>query len=332
MHVNIYTRAGMETWWPGGLYGAPPFALAVPTFLIIAGYAVDMGTAARGLGFRQHMLRLRRLAIPFVIWNAITLAVVNEPRQSNWDILVQLFTGTWHLYFIFVLLQLLFLYALIAPALDRGHVNTVTWAAIAITVAAFAASEILLWSRLAVGASFEIFARQLFPFWIGFFAVGIWWRRRGSIPLRISWKILVAVALAWALLSFDLAMENRTFGFTSRKQLLLGGLPFELLGALTLLVLLEGLDRKRSRTIDVLASCAPFTFGIYLSHVAIMVLLFRGLLETGINTAHWSQVPLLAVAVFLISLVATRFIRSYVGGGETRGRRRARSRATPPRS
>ena len=63
-HVNIYTRAGVETWWPGGFYSVPVLSLAVPSFLVIAGYAVDMGT---GHTSRSAILaRVRRLVIPFL--------------------------------------------------------------------------------------------------------------------------------------------------------------------------------------------------------------------------------------------------------------------------
>lgn len=307
-HVDIYTRAGVETWWPGGFYSVPVLSLAVPSFFVIAGYAVDMGT---GHTSRSAILaRVRRLVIPFLAWNVITLLVFAEPGQSTGSIVFQILTGTWHLYFIFALLQLLVLHALLVPAIDSGRLRMVVVIAIALTIASYAASEAIVWLNGADNGSAEVLYRKLFPFWTGFFAVGVWWRRRGSRNLSAMGWIVTAlvIAAAFAIYIVDLELEVNSFGFTPRKQLLFGGLAFQLLGSATMLVLIEKVDG--SAFVRALAPWGRDSYGIYLVHISVMLLLYRLLLATEWFTISWYQVPLLTVSTYLVSLAFVRAVRA----------------------
>jgi len=307
-HVNIYTRAGVDTWWPGGFYAVPVLSLAVPSFFIIAGYAVAMGT---GSGSKGAMLaRVRRLVIPFLAWSVITFLVMAEPGLSVRDSLLRILTGTWHLYFVFALLQLLVLHALLVPALDAGKLRSIVIVAVALTVVSYAVSEGILWSSGADNGTVEALLRKLFPLWAGFFALGIWWRRRGSRGFDMTAGILIAVVVtaAFAAYIIDLKLEDMAFGFTPRKQLLLGGLAFQLLGASVVLMMIEKLDGHPA--VDMLARWGRDTYGIYLVHISVMLLLFRLVVSAGWLTVHWSEVPLLTAATFLISLALVRVIRA----------------------
>ena len=301
-HVNIYTRAGVETWWPGGFYAVPVLSLAVPSFFIIAGYAVEMGTGTPSR--TANFSRARRLVIPFLVWNVITLLVFAEPGLSPRDVVFQVLTGTWHLYFVFALLQLLFLHALL-PARTR----LVVIIGVMLTIASYAVSEGLLWLNGADNGSVEVLLRKLFTFWAGFFALGAWWRLRGPRSIDRTGKILIGLVIAAAFAAYitDLKLEDKAFGFTPRKQLLFGGLAFQLFGASALLVIIEKLDSNR--VIGVLAKWGRDTYGIYLVHISVMLLLYR-LISASWQTVHWSQVPLLTAATFLISLGFVRIIRA----------------------
>ncbi|HZJ01764.1 MAG TPA: acyltransferase [Gemmatimonadaceae bacterium] len=310
VHVNIYTRAGVETWWPGGFFSVPVFSLAVPSFFVIAGYAVDLAAAGRVSSFRDSVPRLRRLVIPFLAWNLITLLVFAEPGQSAKQVVFQLLTGTWHLYFIFALLQLLAIHALLLPALDAGKTRQALIAALGLTIAAFAISELFIWIQEPDNGTVEALVRRFFVFWAGFFALGVWWRRRRTIRLDPA-LVSIALVAAFALYIIDLKLEVSAFGSTPRKQLLFGGLPFQLLGAVSLLALLEHLDatHRARRFIDTLAPWGRDTYGVYLAHITVLLLLFRFLLWSGWLTMHWIQVPLLTAATYLISLALVRGVR-----------------------
>ena len=307
-HVNIYTRAGVETWWPGGFYSVPVLSLAVPSFFIIAGYAVDMGTGHTSRG--AILSRVRRLVIPFLAWNVITLLVLAEPGESVGNKVFQILTGTWHLYFIFALLQLLVLHALLVPAIDSGKLRTVIITAVALTIMSYAASEAILWLSGADNGTVEALHRKIFTFWSGFFAVGVWWRRRASRRLSTLGWIMTALVIgaAFAVYIIDLKLEVSSFAFTPRKQLLFGGLPFQLLASATMLVLIEKLDG--TKFVTVLAPWGRDSYGIYLVHISVMLLLFRFLLSSGWLKISWYQVPVLTVATYLISLAFVRAVRA----------------------
>ena len=80
VHANIYGRAGLETWWPLGVWTVPLYSVAVPSFLVLSGYLSrsadttstnsDGGTA--------------RLAVPFLVSNVATsLALVAVGSRTD---------------------------------------------------------------------------------------------------------------------------------------------------------------------------------------------------------------------------------------------------------
>ena len=267
-HINFYTRAGVETWWPGGYFSVPLLSLAVPTFFAVAGFAIDHSAAENAHSSRMMLKRFPRLLVPFVVWNALTLLAMRSTADTTTDIVVQILTGTWHLYFIFALLQLLLLYALFAPAMNSGKAKVVIAAALGLTCISYAAAEVAL--RL-YGSTNELSdpgLRKLFPFWSGFFAIGMLFRRGYFQFDRRSWIVLaVLLTASFGVYVLDLKFEDSTFEFTPLKQILAGGLPFQALGAITMLAILRKLDR--SRVVTVLGRWGRDTYGIYLSHFPI---------------------------------------------------------------
>jgi fucose 4-O-acetylase-like acetyltransferase len=123
--------------------------------------------------------------------------------------------------------------------------------------------------------------------------------------------VVSGLIIAFALYILDLKLETSAFGYTPRKQLLFGGLPFQLLGAFTMLWLLEKLDleRRARRLIGTLAPWGRDTYGVYLVHICVMLLLFRLLLWTGWVSMRAIQVPPLTAATYLISLAFVRAVR-----------------------
>jgi surface polysaccharide O-acyltransferase-like enzyme len=313
VHVNIHIRAGMETWWPGGFAGAPILALSVPVFFIIAGFIADLGSSSQREAGSALPSRLRRLLIPFLTWNAITLLALSlNAGFVEGSAVLQLLTGTWHLYFIFALVQLLVLHALIQPLLS-SQLTKVVVAGVLATVIAYAVSEAVVWVIQPGDGSFEVHGKKPFIVWTGFFLVGVWWHRHG---IRLTGTrvpvFLMAAGAAYVLYVADLQMENARFGFTPRKQLLLGGLPFQLLGAIGVLACLRWWDQsgRCRRLLLALGRPGRDTFGIYLSHIAVLVLLWRIWDAMGKVSMSWIEVPLFTVATWVVSRVLVRTTRS----------------------
>ena len=107
-HANIYARPDGADWWPGGLFSIPLMSIVVPMFFALSGYFA-VGTAP-GLPLAPAVSQLPRRLIhllpPFFFWNAVTILVLrwngsDEPERD----LIELLSGAWHLYYLFVLIQ-----------------------------------------------------------------------------------------------------------------------------------------------------------------------------------------------------------------------------------
>ena len=172
VHVNIYIRAGIENWWPGGFITAPLFGLTVPAFFMISGYLADRGALAAGQGGARRMRgRFVRLLLPFMAWNAITLAVLVGAAGASTSAaaaLYQVTTGVWHLYFIAALVQLLLLHSLLLGVLGTPRGRWVTIAAVAATTLFYAVSEVLVWTHGVMSDVVEFELRKTFIAWAGF--------------------------------------------------------------------------------------------------------------------------------------------------------------------
>jgi peptidoglycan/LPS O-acetylase OafA/YrhL len=315
-HVNIYIRAGLETWWPGGFGVVPFLALAVPIFFVIAGYVAESGMASRGTSADWLGRRLQRLLPPFFAWNVLTLLVLS--LTGGWpgplQVAEQLTTGTWHLYFIFALAQLLILHAFLRRTLDSPRLSWVLGVAVAGTAAAFATSEALLWTLGADTEGFEAYARKVFLVWAGFYALGVWRCRRGPLIKNSRSAVVLAglILIAYAGYIIDLRLEDHVFSFTPRKQLMLGGLPFQFLGAIVVIESLQHWEQngRMRRLFQAVGRPGVDSFGIYLSHIVVLALLWKGWELAGAVRMSWFEVPLFTVATWLCSFMLVRAMRA----------------------
>lgn len=313
MHVNAYSRAGIDGWWPGGYAFAPLFCLTVPAFLIMAGF-LHAGTDARSREGAWLGTRLRRLLLPMVAWSAVMLALgANAGVRSPTEVLLDLTTGVQHLYYLGVLAQL----TLVGVLLDRGRRS---WAdrrvlvlAAVVSIGTLTLSDAALWTGADALGFTEGWLRRLCLPWAVFFAFGAWLRqRRGSLVLepRALTALTAATVTGWALYVVGFRFEDRIFGFTPRTELLLAGLPFQLAGAWLLLALTGAAARTRAGpAMDRLAAAAPETYGVYLVHFPVLIVCFRLWTATGLSRAHWAEVPVFWAIVWVLSLLLVRAIR-----------------------
>ena len=316
VHVNIYTRAGLEMWWPLGFFGVPLFSIAVPTFMLLAGYFAE-GAGSHGPGGSPR--KVLRLVLPFIVWNLLTLAALAAEglHMGAGSVVLHALTGTWQLYFIFALLQLAVLHRFLR---GRTGDRRVLILAIAASTAIYGLSDLTLWKfQGADDGAFEMLVEKIFLCWTIFFFLGIWLRRHPEAFEVLTRRLpifLLVLAAFYAIYLLELRLEEQRFAYNPRKQILLGGLPFQVLGALLFLALLRSLDRSgRARSpLGWLAFAGTDTYGIYLCHAAVLVGVFAAARTLGLTTARWIETPLLAIATWLLSQGLVRPARRLARG------------------
>lgn len=322
VHVNIYIRAGIENWWPGGFITAPLFGLTVPAFFMISGYLADRGALAAGHeGARRMRSRLVRLLVPFVAWNAITLAVLVGAAGASMSAaatVYQVTTGVWHLYFIAALVQLLLLHSLLLGLLATPRGRWVTIAAVAGTAIFYAISEILVWTHGVMSDVVEFELRKTFIAWCGFYFIGVSWSRHGEtldLPNRALLRLGTYALLAYVLYVLALRLQHHVYHATLRKQMLLSALPVQIAGSIFLLALLRRWETAggAARLFSALASRGRDSYGVYLAHNAVLVALWAAFLRWELGRVHWTNAPLFWVATTLGSVAIVYAVRALPG-------------------
>ena len=261
---------------------SPLIRFVVPMFFIISGYV--MGIHHRNPGYRVDIgsfwqRRFYTLVVPFLAWNVIymlILEVANGQPIADVQTLLSLLTGYMHLYYVFVLLQFLLLYSLLANHIN-GRVLLVCLALAAVSsIAFYALSGSLLWTLGPDEHQFEWRWGKLFFGWAVFFFWGLW---LGYAPAalerlkRYQWWLLLATVVAYVPYVIMTHGQYALFETFARDYFLLAGLPFQFLAATWLLALLYGLDARlrASAFFRRVASWGPYTFGVYVAHVAVLI-------------------------------------------------------------
>jgi peptidoglycan/LPS O-acetylase OafA/YrhL len=320
VHVNIFTRAGLETWWPAGFLFAPFFAVPVPTFFILSGFFVGrFAHNIRRPGILQFLRKkLKILIVPFFVWNFILLLLSGKSLLFPFgSAIYYLLTGVWQLYYVFVLIQLLLLHFLVEPCF-KERPNLFLGLSACVSVLFYVFGEYMLWTRGARSYFVETqLVKTLLP-WIIFFAFGVWLRSRMSFfrwLVERLYGIILVTAIAHALYYWELRLEDNWVGFNPIQQFLLGGLPYRLLAPLLLLVVLFRLENLSSRLMQRvftrLASTSKYTYGIYLSHTAFVIIFSKVLRISGNPWGYWIEPPILFVSVWLSSLVVLRGVGQF---------------------
>lgn len=309
MHANAYLRAGVETWWPGGLVAAPLYGVAVPVFLMISGFLAARRTDAAGI----PMHYLWRLLVPMVSWGLIMLLLGWGGERSWFRTMLDLITGVQHLFYLGVLAQLTLLLAF----LNRiGHERAGLWLAAAVSFGAYVFSDAVLWSRADFSDTLESGLRKFFLPWAVFFFFGA--RKRGTasafIPVtnpRISLLVCATLA-AWSMYAWGFRMQENVLGYSPRTELLLEGLPFQFLAAWCLLAAVTAWQHsgRAARFFEFLAARGSDTYGIYLAHFPLLIALYSAWVAAGFSTAQWPEVPVFWLLAWTGSRLVVRLLRA----------------------
>jgi fucose 4-O-acetylase-like acetyltransferase len=286
----------------------PLFGIPVPLFFVISGffagrYSKKIRRPSLFFFFRK---KLKSLILPFLSWNIILiLLMVEKSRLFSTKSLFFLFTGFWQLYYIFALLQLLIINFYLERFLEGHRLNRFIAAAGFISLAFYGIADLLLWTKGASSGFWEDYLdRLVFP-WGIFFVVGMGLRHR---PTFMNWLLqkkywLIGLSIFFYVAHFlELRLEEAWVGYNPLKQFLLGGLFFQFFFSLLVLVLLYQLENssRLKGLLMRLEALSKDTYGIYLAHTTILIILFLLWDKYVPFATHWIEVPVLWVAIWFV--------------------------------
>jgi surface polysaccharide O-acyltransferase-like enzyme len=302
----------------------PITRIVVPLFFVISGFVLGLHHRDPGYHVDARSFWRRRfstLVIPFFAWNVVYMFILEVAQGqviADLQTLLSLLTGYMHLYYVFVLLQFLLLYSLLGKYVSKRVLLACLLLAAVSSIAFYALSGYLLWTLGPDEHQFEWRWGKLFCGWAVFFFWGLW---LGYAPAalerlkRIQWWLLLASACAFVPYVIMTRGQYVRFESYARDYFLLTGLPFQFLAATWLLALLYGLDARlqASPFFRRLAAWGPYAFGVYVAHVAVLLIvlaLWNALLPplpAGLEVLAIAGLTLLVTVAFIKLCLSRRF-------------------------
>lgn len=270
---------------------------AVPAFVILTGLVLGFRYGDEKLGRAFLLRRARRSVVPWLIWAPVfciaDITWIGGVRPS-WSSVAAFFSGgAGHLYFL-VLVPQLYVLLLAWPA-RRRPLAWVTGLAVALQLAL---TLVRLDAPMPGGLPRALMLDhgfELFPFWIGYFALGVLAGRRlrerrgRGFP---AWPFALAVAPAAALLLWNDVggAANAAYAQGTGAFLRPTLVPF----ALVLCAALLFARPRMSRPVGVLSR---HSLGIYIVHPIFLAALGQALSGTLHHHLPWSILPFLAITI-----------------------------------
>jgi len=279
----------------------------------MSGFSVPFGEKSSSFVLAAWVKRkARQLLLPFGVWSFIMFQVSYD--ESPYGRLSALLTGYNHLWFIAVLLQLL------AIAYFFRRVTGPCWAAWMLAIGSIISGALYIWLEwlLWTGAddgTYHSAAYKTFAPWLVFFALGAWLRQKPSaLRWLLAHKGLLGVALALSFVAFvaEWYLQDPILGTHPHRDFLGAGIAYRALGPLFLLGVIVQVQKngRVPRVIRILASGGRYTYGVYLSHYAIILVYLTAAVRWNPDIPEMpGSVPLLAVSAGLSALVLVRLVK-----------------------
>lgn len=298
---------------------------SVPAFLVLTGVVLAYSYAGRRLGPGFARRRLTRTLLPWVAW-APVLVVFDvltgslSPHAS--DVGAFLVQGAGHLWFLLLVPQLYLLFA----CWPRHH----RWALAAAAIVVQLALCLVRVYAILPGWQSQLmltYAFLLFPFWIGYFAIGMAvgssLRRPGALRRALNvWRVPLAVAAAVATAGTGAALLLLHYPGSPYAATFLDGtgaflnpvLPLLVLSAVTMIAALVPPLLRRSRLLAAgVVSLSEQSLGVYIVHpIPLFFLgtyLFQGRMDGG-GPGAFLWFAALVMATLLSALIAVRLLRA----------------------
>ncbi len=317
VHVNYLTRPGIPEWWPGGFVFAPCYSLTVPLFLAVAGYfARCRDSAGQPLPATMYFGGLaRRLGLPLLVWGSVLVWLgTEEPAESVAALAVQLVSGPWQLYFLFVLLQLHAVHYLIEVRAPRTRTRTLLLWSAALSLAWYAASDLALWRLGGHSHAIGYYGRKFAVMWAVYYGIGVALRANpGAFARlwRLRWLLATLTVASAAAYAWELHQVDAWLGSIPVDQGLIAALPTGVFGTLTVLMAAERAQSSGlgHRVLLLLAAPAPDTYGVYLVHTVVLLPLFAWYQQTSWYRVDGWMAPITGAITILISVALVRAAR-----------------------
>ena len=297
---------------------------AVPAFLVLSGIVLAYRYGGTQLPSGFLIRRARRSLLPFVVWSPVYLLiglfVTHAIPQSSSAIIAWSLAGAGHLWFLLIIPQFYVLY-MFWPR-RRAWIPAVTLAALAVQLALCGWR---LYGTVPAGLGWSLVMDhgfEFFPFWIGYFAVGLWLgtigaTRNGRSPVlgRISLAAIPLAAVPYMLWGTTGA-PHPDYGRGT------GGFLVPLLAPLAVAIcvtcILCGgawMVHRSTRVRTIVATLSTYSLGIYIVHP--FLLNIPGQLLGGVfayTGEPWSVLPevLLVMTTLLMSLLCVRLLAATV--------------------
>ncbi|MGN0230972.1 MAG: acyltransferase [Muribaculaceae bacterium] len=286
----------------------PFINFAVATFIFLSGYLTKIEIDKPIAFWRKRIIRV---LVPYIIWTVVYTFYASGVNLCA--VVSELFTAqnTWHLYYILVYIQ----FVLLTPLLARLAKSRYMW--IGICVSPLWVAVFLYLPNLGIYETFpnqDIIWRVSCFRWFSFYYLGLLLGNgiinRSFSMSRLSWLYAFAIILSMAESYCLYCMGVEKCGNQSKLTSLLSSLIFILMAYTYLRN--DHYPQPRQR---VLLSLGDYSFGIYLSHVMVILLLrkfdFYHFLPYPVNS-----VLVLGIAwavVFLVSKVLPKAVSRAIG-------------------
>ena len=304
---------------------------AVPLFVIISGfvlfYVENLKKSFSCIAF--WLKRFKKLLIPYVIWNLIYLlySTRHDVEKVSSDVPAFLKelghniltgVGTYHLYFVLIMLQLYLLYPIIRPFVKK-YMNISLAVSLAITAYSQAIIYLGVQNKAEVPQTYIPFF-ILFPVWIFFFVFGMYVAKNLEALKEKVFNKSIILGFVW-LLSYVLLIFDTKF----TKTLDLSVKPSVLLYSVLSFLFFYSIALKKVNIQNRFGTLLDFlseqSFLIYLSHVLFLKLIdsysyIAGFGEFWENSRH--QI-LLYIATIIVSsgfayIMSFSSITVFIGG------------------
>lgn len=331
---------GHAFWWSALINQAARFSIGA--FVLITGVALFYAYGERP-GFSTWAFYGRRLhgvILPYVAWSVVyelwTARVEDHWAHLPARLLVDLLSGNamYHLYFVVLLVQFYLLFPLLRTLPRRrwfgGAVAGVVLVQIALDAVSFYHTGPFPHGALA--AVFR-YSDRLFPWWMGYFAVGAWLaprvetlrsaaRRGATVLLLVGASVLT---LVWMVAEFALYIRSphHSVGWAA-SEFRPSAVVFSLLACAAILsAATRGLPGMR-----IWLEVGRCSFGVYLAHPLVLAVV-----GTRATRLHLSPLPYFCVvfpATLIGAYLITRVLEAVPGLAWSVGLGGARRRAAAP--
>jgi len=285
----------------------------VPAFFMISAFLLairhrDPNYSVDTKKFWQS--RLHTLVLPFLVWNVIYMLVLKnlfDVPILSFSTVFNLATGYIHLYFVFVLLQCLVIYSIIANKFTEKLVRNCLILFALVSIAFYGLSSYLLCTPVLHGTFFEWTYGKLILPWGIFFFWGIWLGYKPAALERVSqYRFYFFAAAIIALIPYLLShsLQLYTFGGIYVGYFVITGLPFQFLAANALLGFLyhwEPSIQSNKKTMAV-AKWGKYMFGVFIAHLAFLYYFNQGWTLLFPEVGAFWQITIETIFTFFITL------------------------------